>query len=93
VEVAAYRIATEALTNAARHARARTTCVDLSVEAEALRLEVVDDGVGLDVARGRGVGLTAMSERAAELGGTCSVVPRSRGGTAVLALLPIREAS
>jgi signal transduction histidine kinase len=93
VEVAAYRIATEALTNSARHARARTTCVALSVEAEALRLEVVDDGVGLEEARGRGVGLAAMSERAAELGGTCSVSSPSQGGTAVVALLPLREAS
>jgi signal transduction histidine kinase len=93
VEVAAYRIATEALTNAARHARARTTSVALSLEEEALRLDVLDDGVGLVADRPLGVGLTAMSERAAELGGSCSVSVRTEGGTAVVAVLPLREAS
>jgi signal transduction histidine kinase len=93
VEVAAYRIATEALTNAARHARARRTGVSLTLDGSALRLEVVDDGLGIDGHPRRGVGLAAMSERAAELGGTCAVSSGPSGGTAVVAVLPIRSAS
>jgi len=93
VEVAAYRIATEALNNAAQHAHARSTKVLLDVDEAALRLEVVDDGVGLNGHRGSGVGVTAMAERAEELGGTCSVASRADGGTAVVAVLPLRAAS
>ncbi|WP_405926186.1 sensor histidine kinase [Streptomyces sp. NBC_00035] len=87
VEVAAYRIATEALTNAARHARA--TRVDLRIEiGEGLRLEVCDDGSPVDeeAAWRPGVGITSMQERAAELGGSC-VVGRGR----VEATLPLGE--
>lgn len=96
VEVAAYRIATEALANAARHSRAANTEVRIRVDGEGLRIEVTDDGVGLPPSsadRGTGLGLTAMSERAAELGGSCSVGPGAGGGTAVVALLPVRSGS
>jgi signal transduction histidine kinase len=92
VEVAAYRIVTEALTNAARHSGARTGRVSLCVAADQLRLEVLDDGVGLPLSRragGTGVGLAAMAERAAELGGRCTVAGGPGGGTQVLALLPL----
>ena len=93
VEVAAYRIATEALNNAARHAHARSTTVAIDVDGDTLRLEVADDGVGLNGHRGKGVGLTAMSERAEELGGRCSVTSREDGGTAVRAVLPLRAST
>jgi signal transduction histidine kinase len=92
VEVAAYRIATEALTNAARHSGGQRATVTFGLADETLRLEVLDDGVGLPAQRaprGDGVGLAAMAERAAELGGTCSVDRRAGGGTAVIALLPL----
>jgi signal transduction histidine kinase len=91
VEVAAYRIIQEALTNVARHARARTCCVRLSVDeaADALHLEVTDDGVGMPKDRGAGVGLSSMRERAEELGGICDVEPIPTGGTRVLARLPL----
>ena len=95
VEVAAYRIATEALTNAARHSRARHTSVSFTVDDATLRLEVADDGVGLPARRdrrGAGLGLAAMAERAAELGGACSAAARDRG-TAVVAVLPLAVAS
>jgi two-component system, NarL family, sensor kinase len=95
VEVAAYRIATEALTNAARHSRARHTSVSFTVDDATLRLEVADDGVGLPArrdSRGTGLGLAAMAERAAELGGACSAAARDRG-TAVVAVLPLAVAS
>ena len=91
VEVAAYWIAQEALTNVARHARARTCHIHLSLDNnKEVRLEVTDDGVGLPANYRAGVGLTSMRERAAELGGTCTVTPiRSGGGTRVIAHLPL----
>jgi len=91
VEVAAYRIAQEAITNIARHARARTCRVRLSVDeaANVLRLEVTDDGVGMPEGRPAGVGLSSMRERALELGGACDVEPISTGGTRVVARLPL----
>jgi signal transduction histidine kinase len=87
VEVAAYRIVLEALTNVARHAGAHRCAVYLAVNG-ALELEVVDDGVGLAGAKA-GVGLTTMRERAEELGGALVVEPAAGGGTRVLARLPL----
>ena len=89
VEVAAYRIATEALRNVSQHASARHCRVCLSLNGSGvLRLEVEDDGVGLAPDRRLGVGLTAMRERAAELGGSCCAGPAALGGTRVAAVLP-----
>jgi two-component system NarL family sensor kinase len=68
VEVAAYRIATEALTNIARHARATSAHVELTI-GSAVRLSIMDNGA----AHGpwtAGVGLTSIRERAAEFGGS-----------------------
>jgi signal transduction histidine kinase len=91
VEVAAYRIAAEALTNVVRHASARSCQVMLMADG-ALELEIRDDGQGLpDEPRRSGVGLTSMRERAAELGGWCSIEPAASGGTVVRAHLPIQE--
>src|SRR5439155_16561355 len=84
VEVAAYRIAQEALTNVVRHAGARTCVIRLTLNG-ALCLEIRDDGRGVTAARGTGVGLTSMRERAEELGGTCVVEPLPAGGTRVWA--------
>lgn len=89
VELAAYRIATEALTNTARHAHARCCTIRLS-RNDTLRLRVEDDGVGLGTSR-LGVGIPSMRERAAALGGTCTIDPRPSGGTAVTAELPLPE--
>jgi two-component system NarL family sensor kinase len=93
VEVAAYRIAVEAMTNAIRHARAAgiVVCVGLSDAPPVLRLEIVDDGRGLPAGYRAGVGITSMRERAAELGGSCRLANREPGGTRVLALLPLGE--
>lgn len=88
VEVAAYRIAQEALTNVIRHAGAKTCTVRLSVD-DALEVEIVDDGVGLPELRSAGVGIVSMRERAEELGGSCAVAARPKGGTRVLARLPL----
>jgi signal transduction histidine kinase len=88
VEVAAYRIATEALTNVVRHAGAGRCVVRLAVGSQLeLELEVVDDGRGIG-AEPPGVGLSSMRERAAELGGSCTIGAARGGGTAVRAALP-----
>ena len=91
VEVAAYRIATEALTNVARHSCATSARVRLC-RNQALEVEVVDDGRGLPEGHRAGVGLTAMRERAAELGGTLRIHSGPEG-TRILACLPVVEAS
>ena len=90
VEVAAYRIATEALTNVARHAQASRVRLVLRCAAD-LEVEVTDDGPGKSNGAGwqPGVGLTSMAERAAELGGSCSAGPTLAGGGTVRAALPL----
>lgn len=87
VEVALLRIAGEAMTNVARHARARHCVVRLRVDGRA-ELDVADDGRGLDGSR-IGVGLASARERAAELGGACSVARRPDGGTVLHAVIPL----
>ena len=91
VEVAAYRIAQEALTNVARHAHARNCRVHLAADpaSATLVLEIGDDGVGMPEGRRAGVGLSSMRERAEELGGSCKVESIPEGGTRVLARLPL----
>ena len=99
VEVATYRIAQEALANVVKHAGANACTVRLAVEREpraALRLVVVDDGIGIDSralrprGEARGVGLGSMRARAEDLGGELRVMPRPGGGTRVTAWLPLR---
>ena len=87
VEVAAYRIASEAMLNAIHHGHAATCWVRLSLHGP-LIVEVEDDGPGFDVEGRSGVGILAMHERATELGGTLAIGPRDGGGTRVLATLP-----
>jgi two-component system, NarL family, sensor kinase len=89
VEVAAYRIGLEALTNVVRHANASSCAIRLSVNG-VLELEIADDGDGLAPERRTGIGLGSMRERAAELGGTCTIEPRRQGGTRVYARFPLR---
>ncbi len=89
VEVAAYRIAQEALTNVAHHAEARHGLLHLSIDAETLYLEITDDGRGIPAGHHIGVGLHAMHERASELGGSCTITRGSSGGTAVRVTLPL----
>jgi signal transduction histidine kinase len=90
VEVAAYRIALEAMTNAARHAHARHCEIQIALH-DALCLEISDDGIGITPKHPIGVGLTSMTERAAELGGTCVIEPGTSGGTHVMARLPLNQ--
>jgi signal transduction histidine kinase len=86
--VAAFRIAVEAVTNSVRHASARTCSVRVEAD-DTLQVEVVDDGAGISEGNPPGVGLGAMRERAAEVGGVCTVAPADAGGTRVLAVLPL----
>jgi signal transduction histidine kinase len=88
VEVAAYRIVQEAVTNVIRHAHAHSCCVRLQVK-DALQIEVSDDGKGIDEAERTGVGRTSMRERAEELGGTLTIMNITSGGTQVMACLPL----
>src|SRR5215211_998411 len=91
VEVACYRIAQEAITNAARHSGASFCRVSLSVDEAGgtLQLEVSDNGTGIPENRSAGVGMSSMRERAEELGGTLTVGALPEGGTRVLARLPL----
>jgi signal transduction histidine kinase len=89
VEVAAYRIASEALTNVAKHAHARSCAVRLAVEDGALEVRVTDDGVGIPSGTPTGVGLVSLRERAAELGGDCRIECPDERGTVVRARLPL----
>jgi signal transduction histidine kinase len=92
VEVAAYRIATEAITNAVRHANARHCQVNVELDVD-LTVEVVDDGVGLPSRWKPGVGITSMRERAGELGGSCALECPDGMGTKVIARLPLVAAA
>jgi signal transduction histidine kinase len=87
VELAAYRITAEALTNVARHSGARTVRVSLRESGGCLVLVVADDGAGPGA--GSGLGLGTMRERAEELGGTFGVRRGDGGGTVVTAVLPL----
>lgn len=88
VEVAAYRIALEAMNNVSRHAEAHHCYVRLSLPDD-LCLEILDDGRGLPSEVRAGVGLISMRERAAELGGKCTAEALPQGGTGITARLPL----
>ena len=90
VEVAAYRIAVEAMTNTVRHADARRCRVEICLNGS-LELTVADNGHGISPTRRAGVGLASMRERAAELGGRCSVESTAATGTLVAAVLPLPD--
>jgi signal transduction histidine kinase len=93
VEVAVYRIATEAMTNVHRHAQARRCTVELRysdvLNNDVLELEVRDDGRGTAGARPDGFGQRSIRERAAELGGSCEIESGPDSGTRVFVRLPI----
>jgi signal transduction histidine kinase len=95
IELTAYRIIQEALTNARRHAPGAGVDVELDYTDEALRLRVRDNGPGCSAASGpstghpaAGHGLLGMRERAAMVGGTLSTGPAPGGGFLIEAVLP-----
>lgn len=89
VELAAYRIAVEGMTNAARHSGGERCTVSIEVGDREVVVEVRDDGRGHDRGSRPGVGVRSMHERAAELGGACTVRSADGAGTVVLARLPL----
>jgi signal transduction histidine kinase len=88
VEVGAYYVVSEMLTNAAKHARASVVEVDAEASASTLRVRVRDDGVG-GAAPGLGSGLTGLKDRIEALGGTFSLRSPAGGGTTVTCELPL----
>jgi signal transduction histidine kinase len=91
IELSAYRIVQEALTNALKHAGEAHASVRVRYGADSLELEIVDDGAGARAAVGSGGhGLVGMRERVALYGGRLDAGRRPNGGFAVRVLLPIR---
>lgn len=98
VEVNAYRIAMEALTNVARHAQARNCEIQFKYEPSqaeggksSLMVQIRDDGVGMPGTYRAGVGLRSMRERAEELGGRLVIEATAPRGTQIRAWLPLIE--
>ncbi|MFB9990957.1 sensor histidine kinase [Deinococcus oregonensis] len=90
-EVAVYRIAQEALTNAVKHARATHITVRLNVVSRCLTLEIVDDGVGVPEIREPGIGTRSMRERAEALSGSLEWIQPAQRGTLIRATLPLGD--
>jgi signal transduction histidine kinase len=88
VEVSAYYVVTEALTNAAKHARASAVSIRVEVAGDLLRVVVTDDGTGGAVVGG-GTGLVGLKDRSEALGGRLRVESPDGGGTSLTAELPI----
>jgi signal transduction histidine kinase len=92
VDLAAFRIAQEALTNVIRHAKAATATIRVVCDDRELALQVDDDGQGVvsyDVTASVGQGILGMRERASALGGLVEAGPRPGGGFRVLTRLPL----
>nr|BFE59589.1 GAF domain-containing protein [Dactylosporangium thailandense] len=90
-EVAAYHIVSEALANAATHARATVVQVNAEAEHAVFRLSIHDDGIG-GASLGKGSGLIGLQDRIEALGGHMEVLSPASHGTAVLVKIPIDEA-
>jgi signal transduction histidine kinase len=91
-KICVYRLVQEALNNAATHAAAKNARVSVVQTPEKLRVEIIDDGLGFDSRRVRGMGLLGMEERVKRLGGTLSIESRAGQGTSVKAELPLDPA-
>ncbi|MDA8332190.1 MAG: sensor histidine kinase [Candidatus Dormibacteraeota bacterium] len=89
VELSAFRIVQEALTNTLRHSDAQRADVEVTYESECLRLRVTDSGRPRDGSKGLGHGLLGMRERVALFGGTIRAEPGPTGGWRVDAALPL----
>ncbi|WP_270045980.1 GAF domain-containing protein [Solirubrobacter ginsenosidimutans] len=89
IEATAYFVVAEALTNVAKHARARKAAVSARVEDDTLRVEVRDDGIG--GARTGGSGLVGLRDRLAALGGRLRVHSPDGRGTLVVAHIPLHN--
>lgn len=93
-ELALLRAGQEAVTNALRHAAAETISVELSYDAEGVRLDVTDNGLGFDPrSTVPGSGLLAMRNRAEHLGAELSILSEPSHGTEVIVAMPYGHAS
>ena len=90
VEVGAYYVVAEALTNAAKHARASGVEVCAHATGSNLRLVIRDDGIG-GAARGKGSGLTGLVDRVEALGGKMTIQSQPGSGTLLLVDIPIES--
>jgi signal transduction histidine kinase len=88
IEVAAFRVIQEALNNVIRHAQARHCAVSIAADS-GLHILIQDDGVGLGQGNRSGVGLQSMRERAAEVGGVCTIENGEERGVFVRLSLPL----
>ncbi|WP_240760035.1 sensor histidine kinase, partial [Phytoactinopolyspora endophytica] len=91
VDLAAYRIVQEALTNVARHSGATSAMVRIRYSDDDVVLEIEDDGHGGAETMAQGSGILGMKERAASVGGELHAAPAPGGGFEVRARLPLRE--
>lgn len=91
VEVALYRIATEAVHNVSKHAHATHCTIRIDIIDSNAVLHVVDDGIGLSPSVIAGVGFATMRERATELGGNLTITEDLPHGTAVTATIPLKD--
>ncbi len=91
VEACALRIIQEAVVNVRRHAAASCCEVRIVPEPDALRIEIVDDGVGFTEPRRAGIGMRSMTERASEIGGSVSFRSEAGRGTRVSVRLPVNR--
>jgi signal transduction histidine kinase len=92
LDLSAYRIVQEALTNVVRHAGPATARIRIRYAPQSVDVEVVDDGRGGNPRPGDGHGIAGMRERAALYGGTLHAGPRPGGGFRVAARLPVEPA-
>jgi signal transduction histidine kinase len=92
VDLSAYRIVQEALTNALKHAGPATARVIVRYGEDDLELEIADTGLGAGASAGEGHGLVGMRERVSLYGGNVEAGPRESGGFAVRARLPLDSA-
>jgi len=90
VEVAAYYVVSEAVTNAAKHAEASGVEVTLRAADSVVELEIADDGVG-GADPGRGSGLTGLRDRVEALGGSIEIESPPGGGTSLRVRIPVEE--
>jgi signal transduction histidine kinase len=90
VEVALYYVASEALTNVTRHARASEAHVSLEIEDRVVRLSVQDDGVG-GARPERGSGLIGLRDRVEVLGGTIEITSPPASGTTLVVEIPLTD--
>lgn len=89
IKVAVYYVASQALTNATKHADASTVRIDVGVENTAVRLSIRDDGIGGANPR-LGSGLVGINDRVAALGGRLHITSPAGAGTTLIAWIPLK---